>query len=142
MAEARVTARVEVLESEDQFGVRSFTPFDDETPLQSGSDAQRIASLIARIRSVPDIQVRDLTVTLTEADAETVAAIYQTDFNDLIRVRVQLPGGQFELDRNIQGIRHTFRLGSAETTFRTGTPLLTRFILGSATFGVLGTNTL
>ena len=142
MAEARITSRVEVLESEDQFGVRSFTPFDDDTPLESGSDAQRIAGLIARIRAVPDIQVRDLTVNLTGADAETVATIYGVDFNDLIRVSVNLPGGLFELDRNIQGVRHRFRLGSATTTFRTGTPLLTRFILGSSEFGRLGQNTL
>jgi len=132
MSTTRVQARVEVVDSEDQFGVRSFTPFDDDTPLESGDDAQRIASIIARIRSVPDIQVRALTVNLTQASTDMIEAAYLSDFNDLIKIKVNLPGGAFELDRNIQGVRHRFRPGEAETTFRTGTPLLTRFILGSS----------
>lgn len=142
MAGVKVTQRVQVVESERQFGQKSFTPFDDDTPLASGDDAARIASIISRIRSKPDVQLRTLQVTLTNAPAELVAAVYTTDFNDLIEVNVDLPGGQFKLDRNVQGVRHRFRLGYADTQFRTGTPVLTRFILGSDTFGVLGTSTL
>lgn len=142
MAQVLSFSRVQVVDSEEQFGQKSFTPFDEDTPLESGADAARIAGIIARIRSAADVQVRSLAVNLTDSDASKVQAVYGTDFNDLIEVDVTLPGGRFVLDRNIQGVRHRFRLGYAETQFRTGTPLLTRFILGNATFGVLGTSTL
>jgi hypothetical protein len=65
------------------------------------------------------------------------------DFGDPIYVvRTQSPTSVLDLRITVQGIEHTITPATWVTRLITREPLSTAFILGSAQFGILGTNTL
>jgi hypothetical protein len=110
--------------------------------LEEDADALRNAEKTLRVRANPELRIESLGLNLVGANTAKLTAAFDTQFNDPIELAVNVPGGPINVRLIVDGISHRATPGSWETTFRTGTPLLSRFILGSSTFGRLGINTL
>ena len=124
----------------DRFFLRS----DDLSGLilEADADALRNAEKVLRIRANPELRIESIGLNLADADQAKLGAAFNTQFNDPLQVTFTVPGGPISVRLIVDGISHRARPGSWQTTFRTGTPLLSRFILGSPQFGRLGINTL
>jgi hypothetical protein len=110
--------------------------------LEENADALRNAEKTLRVRANPQLRIESLGLNLAGADQAKLAAAFNTQFNDPLQMTFTAPGGPISVRLIVDGISHRARPGSWQTTFKTGTPLLSRFILGSSTFGRLGINTL
>ena len=110
--------------------------------LEQDADALRNAEKTLRVRANPELRIESLGLNLVGADTAKLSAAFNTQFNDALQLSVTVPGGPINLRLIVDGISHRASPGNWQTTFKTGTPLLSRFILGSSTFGRLGINTL
>jgi len=121
-----------------------FTRTYTETELLGRNNAQatNIANLILNYRKNPRLRIESITLDLS-SDSDRVLPAISYDFGQPIYVvRSQTPTSVLDLRVTVQGVEHTITPDTWTTRFITREPLSTAFILGSAQFGILGTNTL
>lgn len=105
--------------------------------------ALSIANSILAYRKTPRIRIESIGLELYAGNDTATSTVFNLDFGDPIYVtRTQTPTSILDLRLTVQGIEHTITPDRWTTRLITREPLSTSFILGSAQFGVLGTNTL
>lgn len=111
--------------------------------MDSDADALSQARAILQARKDAELRTDQLVLDATENDATRVAAALDLDFFDPIKVtRTQPGGGRVSKTLTVQGVTHTIRPDGWQTILSTAEPLVESFILGSSTYGVLGTSDL
>lgn len=108
--------------------------------MQDDARALQQANAIVNARAEPKLRVESVAFLVLDVDRFDAAT--GVDFTDPIIVRKDYAGTQIELRSTVQGIRHDINPTRWTTTFSTSEALSYAFILGSAEFGILGTNTL
>jgi hypothetical protein len=103
-----------------------------------------LAKSYINARKDTSIRVDSLTLDLTTPDYSAgIIAALSLDFLAPVEITNYQPGGS-TLVKNLQifGVQHQITPRSWITTFATGDPLITGFIIGNSTYGKLGVNTL
>jgi hypothetical protein len=100
------------------------------------------AYVSARKDTTIRIDAMSLDLTTPNYSAGIIAAL-GLDFLDAVRITNYQPGGSTLIkDLQIFGVQHQITPRSWITTFATGDPLITGFIIGNSTYGKLGVSTL
>lgn len=110
--------------------------------MRTNAEALGQANAILNYRKTPRIRVDSIGLELVGA-ASRVQAGLGLDIGDPVTVSRTMPGGStLNVLLLIQGVDHDITPDRWFTTFSTAYPLSTAFLLGDATYGVLGTSTL
>ena len=111
--------------------------------MQTTADALEQAKTIVAARAFDELRVDSITLDISQnaPAARTVAAL-DLDFLSNIRVVRTAPGGLIDKTLLIHGVTHDVTPNKWLTTFQTVEPVLSGFILGSTTSGILGTSVL
>lgn len=129
-------------DSIDQYFTHSVSRTD--LLMQTEADALQQAQAIVAARAFDELRVDSITLDISgnAPSARTIAAL-DLDFLSNIRVVRTAPGGLIDKTLLIQGVTHDIGAnGRWVTTFQTVEPVITGFVLGSSTSGILGTNVL
>jgi hypothetical protein len=111
---------------------------------ESDADTLDLAKAYVASRKTTDIRIDSMTLDLTTPNYQAgIEAALGLDFFDTVEVNNTQPGGS-TLTKTLQifGVNHQITPRTWNTTFTTGDPLITGFILGNAQFGILGVSTL
>jgi len=109
---------------------------------RNNAAATAIGNSILSYRKTPRIRIESITLDISSPSNRVLPAL-SLDFGDPIYVvRTQTPTSVLDLRVTVQGVEHTITPATWVTRLITREPLSTAFILGSAQFGILGTNTL
>ena len=100
------------------------------------------ARQILAYRKDPRLRVDSITLDLSSVSDRIVPGLSLDIGDPIIVKRTMAAGTAFDLRITINGVNHDVTPNTWRTTFSTAYPLSTAFILGSAQFGILGTNTL
>jgi len=95
-------------------------------------------------RKTTDIRIDAMTLDLTTPNYQAgIEAALGLDFFDTVQVSNNQPGGS-TLTKTLQifGVNHQITPRTWNTTFTTGDPLITGFIIGNAQYGILGVSNL
>ena len=95
-------------------------------------------------RKTTDIRIDSMTLDLTTPNYQTgIEAALGLDFFSTVEVSNIQPGGS-TLTKTLQifGVNHQITPRTWNTTFTTGDPLITGFIIGNAQYGILGVSNL
>ena len=110
--------------------------------VQTDAQALDIARAYTATRAETTLRVDSLTLDLNTADytAGTTAAL-TLDFFDTIRVKNVGQDGTI-IDKTLQcmGVIHEITPGTWNTTFVTSEPIIDSFIIGSSSYGIIGTS--
>jgi hypothetical protein len=115
--------------------------------MQTTTDALNYARAYVASRAETTVRCDAITLDLYTANyaAGTVAAL-DLDFFDPVTITTTQPAatGTSTLTKTLQvfGVEHSITVNSWKTTFTTLEPIIDGFLIGSALYGVLGTNTL
>jgi hypothetical protein len=115
--------------------------------MQTTTDALNYAQAYVASRAETTVRCDAITLDLYTANytAGTVAAL-DLDFFDPVTITTTQPAvtGTSTLTKTLQvfGVEHSITVNSWKTTFTTLEPIIDGFLIGSALYGVLGTNTL
>jgi len=111
---------------------------------ETDADTLDLAKAYVASRKSTDIRIDSMTLDLTTPNYQAgIEAALGLDFFDTVEVNNTQPGGS-TLTKTLQifGVNHQITPRNWNTTFTTGDPLITGFILGNAQFGILGVSTL
>lgn len=95
-------------------------------------------------RKTTDIRIDAMTLDLTTPNYQAgIEAALGLDFFDTVQVSNNQPGGS-TLTKTLQifGVNHQITPRTWNTTFTTGDPLITGFIIGNANYGIIGVSNL
>jgi hypothetical protein len=95
-------------------------------------------------RKTTDIRIDSMTLDLTTPNYQAgIQAALGLDFFDTVQVSNNQPGGS-TLTKTLQifGVNHQITPRTWNTTFTTGDPLITGFIIGNANYGIIGVSNL
>ena len=128
-----------------KYFVHSYT----QTDLLMQTTAEALNNALAYVASRAETTIRCDAITLdlytNDYTTGTVAAL-DLDYFDPISVTTTQPAvvGTSSITKNLQvfGVQHQITPNSWKTTFTTLEPIIDGFLIGSALYGVLGTNTL
>ena len=110
--------------------------------MKTNATALARATSVLNYRKEPRLRVDSITLDLS-SNSNRVTPGLDLDIGDPIIVRREMAAGTgFDLRVTVNGIKHDITPDRWITSFTTAYPLSTAFILGSAQFGILGTNTL
>jgi hypothetical protein len=124
---------------EDYF-LRSYSR--DGLMMKDNGSALVQANLVLAYRKTPRLRVDSITLDLSSVSSRVPAGL-GLDIGDPIVVERDMANGTgFDVRVTINGINHDITPDRWTTRFSTAYPLSTAFILNSAQFGILGTNTL
>jgi hypothetical protein len=111
---------------------------------ETDADTLDLAKAYVASRKSTDIRIDSMTLDLTTPNYQAgIEAALGLDFFDTVEVNNTQPGGS-TLTKTLQvfGVNHQITPRTWLTTFTTGDPFITGFILGNAQFGILGVSTL
>lgn len=111
---------------------------------ETDADTLDLAKAYVASRKSTDIRIDSMTLDLTTPNYQAgIEAALGLDFFDTVQIDNVQPGGS-TLSKTLQvfGVNHQITPRTWLTTFTTGDPLITGFILGNAQFGILGVSTL
>jgi hypothetical protein len=111
---------------------------------ETDADTLDLATAYVASRKSTDIRIDSMTLDLTTPNYQAgIEAALGLDFFDTVEINNTQPGGS-TLTKTLQifGVNHQITPRTWNTTFTTGDPLITGFILGNAQFGILGVSTL
>jgi hypothetical protein len=124
----------------DEYFLRSY----EQTGLmmETNDTALNRATQVLAYRKDPRLRVDSITLDLSSVSSRVVPGL-DLDIGDPIIVnRTMANGTRLDLRVTVNGVNHDITPQRWTTSFTTAYPLSTAFILGSAQFGILGTNTL
>jgi hypothetical protein len=114
----------------------------DGLMMETNATALARATSVLNYRKTPRLRVDSITLDLSSVSNRVPAGL-GLDIGHPIVVNRSMAGGTgFDVRVTINGINHDITPERWTTSFTTAYPLSTAFILGSAQFGILGTNTL
>ena len=128
-----------------KYFVHSYT--QNDLLMQTTTEASNYALAYVASRSETTIRCDAMTLDLYSANytTGTVAAL-DLDYFDPISITTTQPAvtGTSSITKNLQvfGVQHSIAVNSWKTTFTTLEQIIDGFLIGSALYGVLGTNTL
>jgi hypothetical protein len=111
---------------------------------QSDADTLDLAKAYIANRATTDIRIDAITLDLTSPNyGPGIEAALGLDFFDPVEISNDQPGGS-TITKTLQifGVQHNITPNSWFTTLTTGEPIITGFIIGNATFGLLGVSRL
>jgi len=111
---------------------------------ETDADTLDLATAYVASRKSTDIRIDSMNLDLTTPNYQAgIEAALGLDFFDTVEINNTQPGGS-TLTKTLQifGVNHQITPRTWNTTFTTGDPLITGFILGNAQFGILGVSTL
>jgi hypothetical protein len=124
----------------DEYFLRSYSRFG--LMMETNALALARATSVLAYRKEPRLRVDSITLDVSSVSNRVIPAL-DLDIGDPIVVNRSMAAGTgFTLRVTVNGINHDITPDRWTTSFTTAYPLSTAFILGSAEFGVLGTNTL
>lgn len=110
--------------------------------MENNPTALARATSVLAYRKEPRLRVDSITLDVSSVSSRVPAAL-GLDIGDPIIVNRSMANGTgFTVRVTVNGVNHDITPDRWTTSFTTAYPLSTAFILGSAEFGVLGTNTL
>jgi hypothetical protein len=110
--------------------------------METNAIALARATSVLNYRKEPRLRVDSISLDLSSNSTRVTPGL-GLDIGDPIIVRREMAAGTgFDLRVTVNGIEHDITPERWITRFSTAYPLSTAFILGSAQFGILGTNTL
>ncbi len=112
--------------------------------VQTDAEALDMAQMILATRSDVELRIDSIQLNLEDGDDITrVTAGLDIELLDAATVSKNMPGSTIASQTVlIQGINHDFTQKIMTTTLFTGEPLVTGFIVGSNSFGIIGENVL
>lgn len=111
--------------------------------MQTTADALQQAQTIVNARAFDELRVDSITLDISQnAPAARTLAALDLDFLSNIRVVRTAPGGVIDKTLLIHGVTHDISPNKWITNFQTVEAVVTGFILGSTTSGILGTSVL
>jgi hypothetical protein len=115
--------------------------------MQSTTDALNYALAYVASRAETTIRCDAMTLDLYAANYNSgIIAALDLDYFDPVSITTTQPAivGTSSITKNLQvfGVQHSISVNSWNTTFTTLEPIIDGFLIGSALYGVLGTNTL
>ena len=131
----------------DQTSIDTYFPRAiTQTNLLHENDAATLDLAKAYIasRKTTDIRIDAMTLDLTTPNYQAgIEAALGLDFFDTVQVSNNQPGGS-TLTKTLQifGVNHQITPRTWNTTFTTGDPLITGFIIGNAQYGIIGVSNL
>lgn len=127
-------------DSIDQYFLRSYS----RTGLMMETNALALARAQTFLNRSKDTNLRVDSITLDlSSDTSRVEPALSLDVADPIVIqRTMAAGTDITVRVVVNGVNHDITPDRWTTTFSTGAPLSTAFVLGSINFGILGTNTL
>jgi hypothetical protein len=131
----------------DQTSIDTYFPHAiTQTNLLHENDAATLDLAKAYIasRKTTDIRIDAMTLDLTTPNYQAgIEAALGLDFFDTVQVSNNQPGGS-TLTKTLQifGVNHQITPRTWNTTFTTGDPLITGFIIGNAQYGIIGVSNL
>jgi hypothetical protein len=128
-----------------KYFVHSYTQKD--LLMQDTATALNYAQAYVASRAETTIRCDAMTLDLYTANYNTgIIAAIDLDYFDPISITTTQPAvsGTSSITKNLQvfGVQHLISVNSWKTTFTTLEPIIDGFLIGSALYGVLGTNTL
>jgi hypothetical protein len=128
-----------------KYFVHSYTQKD--LLMQDTATALNYALAYVASRAETTIRCDAMTLDLYTANYNTgIIAAIDLDYFDPISITTTQPAvvGTSSITKNLQvfGVQHSISVNSWKTTFTTLEPIIDGFLIGSALYGVLGTNTL
>lgn len=116
--------------------------YRDGLMMETNATALARATQVLAYRKEPRLRVDSITLDLSSVSNRVIPGL-SLDVGDPIIVNRTMAGGTtLNVRVTVNGINHDITPDRWTTTFNTAYPLSTAFILGSPTFGILGTNTL
>jgi hypothetical protein len=114
----------------------------DGLMMKDNATALARATQVLAYRKTPRLRVDSITLDLSSVSNRVPAGLGLDIGNPIIVNRTMAGGTRFDVRVTVNGISHDITPDRWSTSFSTAYPLSTAFILGSAQFGILGTNTL
>ena len=107
---------------------------------QTDADTLDLAKAYVGNRSTTDIRIDAMTLDLTTPNyAAGIQAALGLDFLSAVQISNEQPGGS-TITKTLQifGVQHQITPQSWLTTFTTSNPILTGFVIGNSTYGIIG----
>lgn len=109
---------------------------------ENDTQALQQALTLLNIRKDVEVRIQSIGLDISGPSSQVLPALSLGIGAPIQVARTQPGGSRIVVDLTIQGIRHEITAGTWKTTFTTTKTVGTAFILGSSTYGVLGTSTL
>ena len=125
--------------SQTAYGIKSRSL---DTLLVSSSDAQTLASILLGEHGVPELRIDNWTVLPQTSGAVSFPKVLQLQLMDRItfEIKPNNVGTRISQTMLVESFGHSFTPDTWATTY-IGSPTLSAWILGDATYGVLGSTT-
>ena len=125
--------------SQTAYGIKSRTV---DTLLVSSSDAQTLASILLGEHGIPELRIDNWTVLPQTSGAVSFPKVLQLQLMDRItfEIKPNNVGTRISQTMLVESFGHSFTPDTWSTTY-IGSPTLSAWILGDATYGVLGSTT-
>jgi hypothetical protein len=124
----------------DEYFLRSYAR--EGLMMETNALALARATSVLNYRKDPRLRVDSITLDLSSASNRVPAGLGLNIGDPIVVNRTMANNTGFDLRVTVNGINHDITPERWITSFTTAYPLSTAFILGSAQFGILGTNTL
>lgn len=124
----------------DEYFLRSYE--QSGLMMETNATALNRANQVLAYRKDPRLRVDSITLDLSSVSNRVPVGLGLEIGDPIVVNRSMAAGTGFDLRVTINGVNHDITPERWTTRFTTAYPLSTAFILGSAQFGILGTNTL
>jgi len=112
--------------------------------VQSDAEALNIARAYVATRKDTSLRIDNLTLDLATPDYDTgIVAALSLDYFNVVKIRNDQQGTTYiQKTLEVVGVAHEITPTDWKTTFTTSEPIIDAFIIGSSTYGIIGTSAL
>jgi hypothetical protein len=144
--QANITAIGGVTQSaSDSASIAIYFPHTYNQPnlvVQTDAEALNIAKAYVVTRKDTSLRINNLTLDLTTSDyAAGITAALSLDYFNVVKIRNDQQGSTYiQKTLEVVGTSHEITPSDWKTTFTTSEPIIDAFIIGSSTYGIIGTS--
>lgn len=129
----------------DATSIAAYFPHTYNQPnlvVQSDAEALNIAKAYVATRKDTALRIDNLTLDLTTPDyASGITAALSLDYFNVVKIRNEQQGVTYiQKTLEVVGVSHEITPIDWKTTFTTSEPIIDAFIIGNATYGIIGTS--
>jgi hypothetical protein len=129
----------------DATSIATYFPHTMNQPnlvVQTDAEALNIAKAYVATRKDTSLRIDNLTLDLTTPDyAAGITAALSLDYFNVVKIRNDQQGTTYiQKTLEVVGVTHEITPTDWRTTFTTSEPIIDAFIIGSATYGIIGTS--
>jgi hypothetical protein len=129
----------------DSASIATYFPHTYNQPnlvVQTDAEALNIAKAYVVTRKDTSLRIDNLTLDLSTPDyAAGIIAALSLDYFNVVKIRNDQQGTTYiQKTLEVVGVSHEITPGDWFTTFTTSEPIIDAFIIGSATYGIIGTS--